>query len=122
MGQSLSRLYHQPNCYQAGSKDHPPTLEHHGWPLISHDDGSPAVEGVWVENFHSWTDRSHHQLLPHQHSQPHLHKNAHLVLQEVVIRFETQGETQEHLEELRKEGEKQFFSLTNGFVRDDTHH
>lgn len=32
-------------------------------------------------------------------------------VQEVVIRFETQGETQEHLEELKRDGEKQIARL-----------
>ncbi len=34
-----------------------------------------------------------------------------MVFQEVVVRFETQGETQQHLEELKKEGEKHIARL-----------
>ena len=32
-------------------------------------------------------------------------------MQEVVVRFETQGDTQKHLEELKREGEKQIARL-----------
>ncbi len=34
-----------------------------------------------------------------------------MTIQEVVVRFETQGETQQHLEELKKEGEKHIARL-----------
>ncbi len=39
-------------------------------------------------------------------------QNSYFCLQEVVVRFETQGETREHLEELKSEGEKQIARLT----------